>query len=68
MSTDELLDADLKSNSIVVLNPTSGVVTLLLVQTDGIQYPWAVALCTTTKKLYVGRNTRQTSLSVFCQK
>ena len=65
---DQLLVADRDSNSILILNPTSGEVTLLLGQADGIQSPWAVAWCTYNKKLYVGFVEYSKTLSVFCQK
>jgi len=68
VSTDQLLVADRDSHSIVVLNPTNGTVTPLLGQEDGIQQPWAVAWCPASKKLYVGRDGRQTTLNVFCLK
>jgi len=68
VSTDQLLVADLERNSIVVLNPTSGTVTPLLGQADGIQLPLAVAWCPTSKKLYVGRAGSQPAVSVFCLK
>jgi len=65
VSTDQLLVADMKSHSIVVLNPTSGTVTPLLGQADGIQEPRAVAWCPVSKKLFVGRYGRHTAVSVF---
>jgi len=65
VSTDQLLVADMKSHSIVVLNPTNGTVTHLLGQTDGIQQPGAVAWCPASKKLYVGSWNLQTAVSVF---
>jgi len=65
VSTDQLLVADLERNSIVVLNTTNGTVTPLLGQADGIQKPWAVAWCPDSKKLYVGSDKRQSTLSVF---
>jgi len=65
VSTDQLLVADMESHSIVVLNPTSGTVTSLLGQSDGIQQPRAVAWCPASKKLYVCRAGSQTTLSVF---
>jgi len=67
-STDQLLLADEKSHSIVVLNPTSGTVTPLLGQADAIQEPRAVAWCPASKKLYVGRCGSQKLLSVFSKK
>jgi len=68
VSTDQLLVANRASHSIVVLNPTNGTMTPLLGQADGIQVPWAVAWCPASKKLYVGRDGRQTTLNVFCLK
>ena len=68
VGTDQLLVADKDSDSIVVLNPTSGTVTPLLGQADGIQQPWAVAWCPASKKLYVGSWGRHTPVSVFCLK
>jgi len=68
VSTDQLLVADRDSHSIVVLNPTSGTVTPLLGQADGIQEPWAVAWCPASKNLYVGRFGNQKVLSVFSNK
>jgi len=68
VNTDQLLVADWKSDSIVVLNPTSGTVTPLLGKTDGIQQPWAMAWCPASKKLFVGRTGDQTTLSVFTVK
>jgi len=65
VGTDQLLVADQEGNSIVVLNPTNGTVTPLLGQADGIQKPWAVAWCPDSKKLYVGSDKRQSTLSVF---
>jgi len=63
--TDQLLVANLKGNSIVDLNPTNGTVTPLLGRADGIQKPQAVAWCPASKKLYVGRDGYQKTLSVF---
>ena len=65
VSTDQLLVADEASHSILVLNPTSGTVTPLLGQADGIQQPWAVVWCPVSKKLFVGSWNRQTAVSVF---
>ena len=65
VNTDQLLVADSDSHSIVVLNPTNGNVTPLLGQADGIQQPKAVAWCPDSKKLYVGSDIRQSTLSVF---
>jgi len=65
VSTDQLLVAGRNSDSIVVLNPTSGTVTPLLGKTDGIQQPLAMAWCPASKKLFVDRNGDQTALSVF---
>jgi len=64
VGTDQLLVADLERNSIVDLNPTSGIVTPLLGQADGIQ-PEAVAWCPARKKLYVTRAENHWTLSVF---
>jgi len=68
VSTDQLLVADEKSHSIVVLNTTNGTVTPLLGREDGIQEPWAVAWCPASKRLYVSCSGDQTPLNVFCQK
>jgi len=65
VSTDQLLVADQEGNSIVDLNPTSGTVTPLLGQADGIQKPQALSWCQASKKLYVSRANDQTTLSVF---
>ena len=65
VSTDQLLVADKEGNSIVALNLTNGNVTPLLGKAGGIQAPQAVAWCPNSKKLYVGRDGGQTTLSVF---
>jgi len=65
VNTDQLLVAGRNSDSIVVLNPTSGTVTPLLGKTDGIQQPLAMAWCPASKKLFVGRDGHQTPLSMF---
>jgi len=65
VSTDQLLVAGRDSDSIIVLNPTSGLVTPLLGKTDGIQQPFAMAWCPASKKLFVGRDGTETTLSVF---
>jgi len=65
VSTDQLLVADQEGNSIVVLNPTNGTVTPLLGRADGLQKPKAMAWCPASKKLYVGSNNFQSTLSVF---
>ena len=65
VSTDQLLVADQDSHSIVALNPTNDTVTPLLGQADGIQEPQAVAWCPASKKLYVGSDKRQSTLSEF---
>jgi len=65
VSTDQLLVADQEGNSIVVLNTTNDTVIPLLGRADGIQKPQAVAWCPASKKLYVGSDKRQSTLSVF---
>jgi len=65
VSTDQLLVSGRDSDSIVVLNPTSGTVITLLDKTDGIQQPLAIAWCPASKKLFVGSKNYQTTLKVF---
>jgi len=65
LSSNQLLVADQRSHSIVVLNPSSGTVTPVLGPSDGIQEPLALAWCSASNKLYVGGCWEIKTVSVY---
>jgi len=54
VSNNQVIVAGRNSNNILVLDTTTGTMTPLLGQAEGIQLPWTVGWCPDSQKLYVG--------------
>ena len=65
VSNNQLIVADYGSHNILVLDTTTGTMTALLGQEEGIKYPCAVDWCQFSQKLYVSRDGDIRSLNVY---
>jgi len=65
VSNNQVIVAGNGSSNILVLDTTTGTMTSLLGQAEGIQLPWSVGWCPDNQKLYVGLSGEITSLNVY---
>jgi len=65
VSNNQVVVADLYSHNILVLDTTTGTLTALLGDAEGIQYPYAVDWCPDSQKLYVGLHGVIGNLNVY---
>jgi len=65
VSNNQVIVAGMNSRNILLLDTTTGTMTTLLGQTEGINYPYAVGWCTDSQKLYVGLGGVIKSLNVY---
>jgi len=68
VSNTQLLVAGCNSNNILMLDTTTGSMTSLLGQTEGIQRPWALGWCPVSRKLYVVFLVGKTTINVYSRK
>ena len=65
MSNNQVIVAGNGSSNILVLDTTTGTMTSLLGQAEGIQGPFTVGWCPDSQKLYVGLSGEIRSLIVY---
>jgi len=65
VSNNQVVVAGRESDNILVLDTTTGTMTSLLGQAEGIQGPFTVGWCPDSQKLYVGRNGKIGNLNVY---
>ena len=63
-----LLVAGNDSHNILILDPTTGSMTPLLGQAEGIQLPWALGWCPVSRRLYVVFWRKITTINVYKHK
>ena len=68
VSNTQLLVAGNDSHNILMLDTTTGSMTSLLGQTEGIQLPYALGWCPVSRKLYVGFSGGKTTINVYSSK
>jgi len=68
VSNNQVIVADYDSHNILVLDTTTGTMTPLLGQAEGIQCPYTVDWCPDSQKLYVGLAGEKTSINVYRHK
>jgi len=68
VSNTQVLVAGCYSHNILMLDTTTGSMTSLLGQAEGIQDPWALGWCHVSRKLYVGFYEGKTTINVYSRK
>jgi len=68
VSNTQLLVAGNDSHNTLMLDTTTGSMTSLLGQTEGIQLPYALGWCPVSRKLYVGFSGGKTTINVYSSK
>jgi len=68
LSNNQVVVAGWESHNILVLDTTTGTMTPLLGQAEGIQYPWSVDWCPDSQKLYVGLAGKISRINVYRHK
>ena len=68
VSNTQLLVASRYSHNILMLDTTTGSMTSLLGQAEGIQDPWALGWCPVSRKLYVVLGGYKTTIHVYSSK
>ena len=67
LSADQVLVCSCYNNRILLLSPSTGVITSILDQQDGIEGPWALTFSPSQRKLYVVPNELSGRVQVYQQ-